>query len=217
MLLAGSGLLIRSFLRLQKQSLGFQTDRVAGVFPAAGSEPISRWKRHDEFPGTGAHSHLKAVPGVESAGAISTLPLSGNDARRPFTVPGQPEEAGRPNIARFRLATPDYFQTMRIPLKRGRPFDERDRTGSAEVVIISEGLARRFWPNEDPVGKIHPSARHVDPCDAPDCGRRGRRASLRLGRGGPDRNLSTFLSSPLAVLHFGSAWPPSIQCNLPTH
>jgi putative ABC transport system permease protein len=97
---------------------------------------------------------LKAVPGVESAGAVSTLPLSGNDARRPFTIPGQPEEAGRPNVACFRLVTPDYFQTMRIPLKRGRPFDERDRTGSAEVVLISERLARRFWPNEDAVGKI---------------------------------------------------------------
>jgi putative ABC transport system permease protein len=93
------------------------------------------------------------VPGLESAAAISTLPLSGNDARRPFTIPGQPEERGQPNIARFRLVTPDYFQTMRIPLKRGRSFDERDRTGSAEVAIISEGLARRFWPNEDPIGK----------------------------------------------------------------
>jgi len=153
MLLAGSGLLIRSFLRLQKQSLGFQTDRVAASFLLLAPNRYPDGNATTTFLEQ-VLTRLKAVPGVESAGAINTLPLSGNDARRPFTLPGQPEEAGRPNIARFRLATPDYFQTMRIPLKRGRPFDERDRKGSVEVVIISEGLARRFWPNEDPVGKI---------------------------------------------------------------
>jgi len=153
MLLAGSGLLIRSFLRLQKQSLGFQTDRVAASFLLLAPNRYLDGNATTNFLEQ-VLSRLKAVPGVESAGAVSTLPLSGNDARRPFTIPGQPEEAGRPNVARFRLVTPDYFQTMRIPLKRGRPFDERDRTGSAEVVLISEGLARRFWPNEDPVGKI---------------------------------------------------------------
>ena len=153
MLLAGSGLLIRSFLRLQKQSLGFQTDRVAASFLLLAPNRYLDGNATTNFLEQ-VLSRLKAVPGVESAGAVSTLPLSGNDARRPFTIPGQPEEAGRPNVACFRLVTPDYFQTMRIPLKRGRPFDERDRTGSAEVVLISEGLARRFWPNEDPVGKI---------------------------------------------------------------
>ena len=153
MLLAGSGLLIRSFLRLQKQSLGFQTDRVAASFLLLAPNRYLDGNATTNFLEQ-VLSRLKTVPGVESAGAVSTLPLSGNDARRPFTIPGQPEEAGRPNVACFRLVTPDYFQTMRIPLKRGRPFDERDRTGSAEVVLISEGLARRFWPNEDPVGKI---------------------------------------------------------------
>ena len=153
MLLAGAGLLIRSFLQLQKQSLGFQTERVAASFLLLAPNRYPDGNATTTFLEQ-VIARVKAVPGIESAGAISTLPLSGNDARRPFTVPGQPEEQGRPNIARFRLATPDYFQTMRIPLKRGRLFDERDRTGGTEVVIISEGLARRFWPNEDPVGKI---------------------------------------------------------------
>jgi putative ABC transport system permease protein len=152
MLLAGSGLLIRSFLRLQKQSLGFQTDHVAASFLLLAPNRYPDGSATTNFLEQ-VITRIKGTPGVESAGAISTLPLSGNDARRPFTVPGQPEEQGRPNIARFRLATPAYFQTMRIPLKRGRFFEEGDRTGSAEVVIISEGLARRFWPNEDPVGK----------------------------------------------------------------
>jgi len=152
MLLAGSGLLIRSFLRLQKESLGFETDRVATSFLLLAPNRYPDGNATTIFLDQ-VLARLKAVPGVEFAGAISTLPLSGNDARRPFTVPGQPEEQGRPNIARFRLVTPDYFRTMRIPLKRGRLFDEGDRKGSAEVVILSEGLARRFWPNEDPIGK----------------------------------------------------------------
>jgi putative ABC transport system permease protein len=153
MLLAGAGLLVRSFLQLQKQSLGFQTDRVAASFLLLAPNRYPDGNATTTFLEQ-VIARIKALPGIESAGAISTLPLSGNDARRPFTLPGQPEEAGRPNIARFRLVTPDYFQAMRIPLKRGRLFDERDRTGGAEVVIVSEGLARRFWPNEDPVGKI---------------------------------------------------------------
>ena len=152
MLLAGAGLLIRSFLRLQKQSLGFQTEQVAASFLLLAPNRYPEGNATTTFLEQ-VLTRLKAVPGIESAGAINTLPLSGNDARRPFTVPGQPEESRRPNIARFRLVTPDYFQTMRIPLKRGRLFDERDRKGSAEVAIISEGLARRFWSNEDPVGK----------------------------------------------------------------
>ena len=90
---------------------------------------------------------------MDSAGAISTLPLSGNDARRPFTVPGQSEPTGQQNISQFRLVTPNYFRAMRIPVRRGRLFEERDRKGTAEVVIINERLARRLWPNEDPVGK----------------------------------------------------------------
>ncbi len=90
---------------------------------------------------------------MEAAGAISTLPLSGNDARRTFSVPGQPDLPDPQNIAQFRLVTPDYFRAMGIPLRSGRLFDERDRQGAAGVAIINEKLARRLWPNEDPVGK----------------------------------------------------------------
>jgi len=152
MLLVGSGLLIRSFLRLQEQRLGFQTDRVLASFLL-----LAR-NRYPDLLATSTFleqvlAHLQGLPGVESAAAISTLPLSGNDARRPFTVPGQPKSTGQQNISQFRLVTPDYFRAMRIPLRKGRLFDERDRKGAPEVVIINERLARRLWPNEDPVGK----------------------------------------------------------------
>ncbi|OLE69893.1 MAG: hypothetical protein AUI36_04405, partial [Cyanobacteria bacterium 13_1_40CM_2_61_4] len=152
MLLVGSGLLIRSFRRLQEQAFGFQTDRVLASFLL-----LAR-NRYPDLVATSTFleqvlAHLQGLPGVDSAGAISTLPLSGNDARRPFTVPGQSEPTGQQNISQFRLVTPDYFRAMRIPLRRGRLFEARDRKGTAEVVIINERLARRLWPNEDPVGK----------------------------------------------------------------
>jgi putative ABC transport system permease protein len=152
MLLIGSGLLIRSFLRLQEQAFGFQPERVLASFvlPArnryAGSVATSSFLEQ-------VLARIREVPGVQAAGAISTLPLSSNDARRPFKVPGQPELPDPQNIVQFRLVTPDYFRAMGIPLRSGRFFDERDRQGAAGVVIINEKLARRLWPNEDPVGK----------------------------------------------------------------
>src|SRR5207248_6615376 len=89
-----------------------------------------------------------------SVGFISTLPLSGNNARRRYRLPGQVEA---PNIetelAQFRVATPDYFRTLGIPLRSGRYFDRRDRVGGPGVVIVNETLARRLWPNESPDGK----------------------------------------------------------------
>ncbi|HEY2932069.1 MAG TPA: ABC transporter permease [Acidobacteriota bacterium] len=151
-LLVGSGLLIRSFLRLQEQNLGFRTDRVLTSFLVLAP---------DRYPDSAAIStfleqalaRLQILPGVKSAGAISTLPLTGNDARRPFTVPEQPDLSGQSNIAQFRLVSPDYFPAMGIPLRKGRFFDNRDRMGAPGVIIINERLARRLWPNDDPIGK----------------------------------------------------------------
>jgi putative ABC transport system permease protein len=152
MLLIGSGLLIRSFLRLQEQSFGFQPEHVLSC-------GISLDRSH--YPDTAAIgrfleqviARIREVPEVESAGAISTLPLTGNDARRPFKVPGQPELPDPQNIVQFRVVTSDYFKTMNIPLRSGRFFDERDMPGAEGVAIINEKLAQRLWPNEDPVGK----------------------------------------------------------------
>jgi predicted permease len=152
MLLIGSGLLIRSFLRLQENAFGFQPERVlsCGIL-------LDR----NRYPDLAARSRfleqslarIREVPGVEFAGAISTLPLSGNDARRPFKVPGQPELPDPQNSVQFRVVTQDYFSAMGIPLRSGRLFDEGDRQGAEGVAIINEKLARRLWPNEDPVGK----------------------------------------------------------------
>jgi predicted permease len=87
---------------------------------------------------------------VEAAGVVNTLPLTGMNARRAYHLPGLP--AGD-QVADFRIATPQYFATMGIPLKRGRAFDDRDRDGAEGVAIVNEALARRLWPDGDPLGQ----------------------------------------------------------------
>jgi len=148
-LLVGAGLLVRSFSQLQSRSFGFRT---AGIVTAQLQLP------QDRYPGaerSGAFlqqlvAGLAGLPGVESAAAINTLPLTGFNALRPHQLPGAtPDE----RMAEFRIVTPDYFRTMEIPLRRGRAFDDRDRLGSQDVIIVNESLARRLWPDRDPVGQ----------------------------------------------------------------
>ncbi len=152
-LLAGARLLIRSFLQLQERPLGFRTDHLLTVFlPSLAARNASASQITPVLEEI--EERVRSIPGVQSAGLISTVPLSGNNARRRYRLPGQPEA---PNIetelAEFRVATPDYFRTLGIPLRSGRYFDRRDRAGGPAVVIINETLARRLWPNENPAGK----------------------------------------------------------------
>jgi len=153
-LLSGAGLLIRSFLRLQERPLGFRTDHVltaslSSIAPrdATASQITPILEQIEE--------RVRAIPGVESVGFVSTLPLSGNNARRRYRLPGQAEA---PNIetelAEFRLATPDYFQTLGIPLRSGRYFNRRDRAGAPGVVIVNESSRGVFGRMRIPSGRI---------------------------------------------------------------
>jgi len=98
---------------------------------------------------------VRALPGVESAAAVTLRPLWGTVGMDwPFTVEGQsPKDAERNPLLNFETVTPDYFRVMGIPLKAGRAFDQRDREGQPGVVVVSEALARRHWPGQDPIGK----------------------------------------------------------------
>ena len=148
-LLVGAGLLVRSFSRLQARSFGFRTER---VLTALLSLPP------DRYPGLPQSvsfleqllDRLRAQPGVEAVGVVNALPLTGQNARRPYEVPGRGE---RNQVADFRVVTPEYFAAMGIPLTRGRLFTDRDRDGAEGVAIVNEALARRLWPGEDPVGR----------------------------------------------------------------
>ena len=153
-LLAGAGLLVKSFVRLQNVNPGFDYKHVltATIFL-----PDSRFtedrQRADVY--RQVLSRVRALPGVEAAGGVSQLPLGGEEEIDGLTIEGRPQPAGGENVltAQFRVVSTDYFRALRIPLLKGRHFDEHD-TGEAQgVMIVDETFARRYFPGEDPLGK----------------------------------------------------------------
>jgi putative ABC transport system permease protein len=151
-LLIGAGLLIRSLVRLQEVNPGFRPDHVLTMqlsLPPARYPGLKVGLFYDQLL-----NHVSALPGVESAGVCRFLPLSGSDASANFLIEGQPRlsAADQPR-AKFRAASGGYFRALGIPLIRGRLFDRRDNQHTPKVVIINETAARRYWPNEDPIGK----------------------------------------------------------------
>jgi len=97
---------------------------------------------------------VRVLPGVEAAGTVSALPLVDGGSIQPIAIAGRPAGAmaEQPEVA-VRLITPGYLRTLRIPLRRGRDFTAADRLDQPAAVLISESMARRFWPGEDPIGK----------------------------------------------------------------
>jgi putative ABC transport system permease protein len=148
-LLVGAGLLVRSFMSLQNRSFGFQTDQVVTAQLVL---PRDRFATPAQSVGFLEQlvSNLAALPGVDAAAVINTLPLTGFNAMRPYNLPGQPPQE---RFTEFRIVTPGYFRAMSIPIRRGRTFDDRDRSGAPEVVVINETVAHRLWPGSDPVGQ----------------------------------------------------------------
>jgi putative ABC transport system permease protein len=152
MLLVGAGLLVRSFIALRRVPLGFDAERVTAV-EAGPSERLGLAEQRAYVDALLAR--LRALPGVESAAAVTLRPLWGTVGMDwPFTLEGQsPKDAERNPLLNFETVTPDYFRTMGIPVRQGRAFDERDCEGQPGVVIVGETLARRAWPGQDPVGQ----------------------------------------------------------------
>jgi putative ABC transport system permease protein len=152
-LLIGAGLMIKSFMNLQKTELGFEPENVltfeltlpVPVYP----EPPKVASFYDSLV-----MKLKGLPGVQSVGGVTMLPLGGDNREFSFRIEGQPvvEPALRP-AANYRVAMPEYFAAMGIPLERGRMFSSSDIQGSAPVIIINERMARRYFPDRDPIGQ----------------------------------------------------------------
>jgi putative ABC transport system permease protein len=162
-LLVGAGLLIRSFYGLLHANPGFDPHNVLTLRV---NLPDSRYSEEKQI----AFYHdllesLQALPGVVSAGGIVPLPLTRSDINTTFAIEGRPVPEAEEPSAGLRVISPSYFQTMKIPLIHGRAFDTRDSEKAPPVVIINEELARRYFPNEDPVGKrIRPGVSvHGDP------------------------------------------------------
>ena len=163
-LLVGSGLMINSLLRILLPSPGFDP---ANVLTMAVNFPETEGKYVAKVPGkdltkvspkvTAYHQQLiervAAMPGVESAGMISILPpLGAGDIS--FSILGHPAPSpGKSPSGGFNEVSPSYFRTMKIPLKKGRYLEESDTQSSPWAVVISETLANRYFPNEDPIGQ----------------------------------------------------------------
>src|SRR5262249_28265209 len=96
--------------------------------------------------------HVSALPGVVESGGITLPPLVGSLARVPFTVEGRPIERERVPLAQFRTVSPGYFETMRIPLERGRTFTDRDTGDTTPVAVVNEALAAQWLAGLDPIG-----------------------------------------------------------------
>ena len=153
MLLIGAGLLIKSFNRILSVNMGFNPQNVltAEIFL-----PRDKYPKPDTFVNFNRTllEKLRNEPGVESVAAVNVLPLKGSRAVD-IAVQGRPAPPpGQELIVSQRIVTPDYFNTMGIPLRQGRLFTEYDTSKSPRVALISEGLARRLWANQNPVGEF---------------------------------------------------------------
>jgi putative ABC transport system permease protein len=152
-LLAGAGLLIRSFMRLQDVDPGF---RAGGLLTARVQLPGSRYE-DDRAIGAffnDAVSRVAVLPGVRSAAGISFLPLAGPGIGTSFHVTDRPKPApGEFPSAEVRPITPDFFETMGIPRLAGRGFSRSDTIDSPQVAVVSETLVRRHLAGENPIGK----------------------------------------------------------------
>jgi putative ABC transport system permease protein len=150
-LLVGAGLLIKSFWRLTQVNPGFQPDHLLTMNVALISEKYKETGQvisfYRELP-----ARLGALPGVKAVSAVSVLPISGGDGNGNLTIEGRDFPPAQTPAASYRRILPNYFSAMGVPLKQGREFNERD-TGAEKVVIINEGMSRRFWPDGDAIGK----------------------------------------------------------------
>jgi putative ABC transport system permease protein len=152
-LLAGAGLLIRSFVRLQNIDPGF---RAEGLFTARVNAPAARYPSGEDSARFFANTlaRIRQIPGVQSAAGISFLPLAGPGMGTSFyrTDQAVPPDGEQP-VTEVRPVTPDYFRTMGVPHLAGRDFTDADAADAPLVAIVSEGLVRRTFPGENPLGK----------------------------------------------------------------
>src|SRR5438552_8001396 len=152
-LLSGAGLLMKSFARLQHVSPGFNP-RDALTFELSlpkiqypDDQSIVRFNNE-------AQRRIAAVPGVQAAGFTTILPLAGTNADSSFAIEGQPSNDRNPSPdEEKRQVSPDYFRALQIPLIKGRFFTDADNADAPPVIIVNQAFAKKFWPNQDALGK----------------------------------------------------------------
>ncbi len=150
MLLLAASLLIQSFMRLTRVNPGFEPDHVLTF-----ELDLSATKTGLTSPAFFQHivERVSAIPGVKSASVGAWLPLTGDNMRLSIEIEGQPTPPGSRHIVDFNAVELNYFHTMGIPFAEGRDFTEHDNLKSTAVAIVNRALARRFFGNQDPIGK----------------------------------------------------------------
>jgi len=151
-LLASAGLLVESFLRLQKVPAGFDPSNVLTARIALPNEGYPTSDASKNFYKK-LLERVSVLPGVRSAAAAWWIPLSGSDISFNFNVQEHPLPEGQQPVAQVNVVTPEYFQTVGTPIKLGRAFNERDDKSAPQVVIVSESFAKQYFPGENPIGK----------------------------------------------------------------
>jgi predicted permease len=153
LLLVSAGLLIRSFDKLLRVNVGFKPEQLLSLeyrLPRTKyKEPAAQWNFHRQVV-----ERLQQIPGVQSASLVRGLPFSGNGGTTAIILPDrEPASKGMEPEVMFNTAMPNYFETIGIPFIKGRLFNNQDQVNTPSVLIINETMARKFWPNQDPLGK----------------------------------------------------------------
>jgi putative ABC transport system permease protein len=151
-LLIGAGLMVRSFQLLLAVDPGFNPENVLTLRM---SLPVSKYPEQYQRKAflEEVLARVQELPAVRTAGLVTTLPLSGSELRQLIILEGMPLQQGESPSGGLDVVSPDYFKTMGIQVLKGRAFTLQDRDDSPPVVVIDETLARRYYPNEDPIGK----------------------------------------------------------------
>ena len=152
-LLVGAGLMVRTFLNLQTVDPGFRPHNLLTLTVSLAGTP--REKPEDRtILFQRISDRLAQLPGVSAVSAINHLPIGGDVWTLGYKIPGRPEsEPGEGLGAVYRVVRTRYFETMGLAVLRGRDFTERDSAGAPNVVVINEAMARRRWPDADPIGR----------------------------------------------------------------
>jgi putative ABC transport system permease protein len=152
-LLVGAGLLIRSFSKLLAVDPGFRAERVVTFAIAAPDTKYGQYAQRRELV-SNLVERMKRVPGAQGAAVVTGLPLSNIMMRTSAHIVGTPpERPGERKSTDVAMATPGYFTTMGIPLVAGRDFTDRDGSGAPVVSIVNQEFVKRYFPNENPIGK----------------------------------------------------------------
>jgi predicted permease len=162
-LLIGAALMIRTFVALRNVQPGFQTTSVLTMSSSLAGKKYETAAGVERLAGD-VTRRLESLPGVQAATYALSLPLQiGPDM--PFTIAGKPPRDGGPfnGDEQYRPVGPHYFETLGIPLRRGRLFNERDSSRGPWTLIVNESMAKKYWPNEDPLGAVVTIAKGLAP------------------------------------------------------